>query len=118
MQFLYEQDGEFHFMNTSNYEQVGLTRDQLEAGADWLSENLEVNVLFHNGRAISVDLPNFVELQITQCEPGVKGDTKSNTTKPATVSTGATVQVPLFVDEGEWIRIDTRDGSYVERVKK
>jgi len=118
MQCLYEQDGEFHFMNTGTYEQVGIPREMLGDDANWLHENLEVTVLFHNGQAISVDLPNFVELQITQCDPGVKGDTKSNVTKPATLSTGAVIQVPMFVSEGEWVRIDTRTGAYSERVKK
>jgi elongation factor P len=118
MQFLYEQDGEFHFMNTESYEQVALSGDQVDEASRWMTEDLEVNVLFHNGAPISIDLPNFVELQIADCEPGVKGDTKSNTTKAARLSTGAEIQVPLFLDQGEWIRIDTRTGSYVERVKK
>jgi elongation factor P len=118
MQYLYEQEGEYHFMNTQSYEQVILSGTQLEEGANWLTENLQVNVLFHNGRPISVELPNFVELQVSACDPGVKGDTKSNTTKSATLSTGAVIQVPLFVSEGEWLRIDTRTGEYVERVKK
>ena len=118
MQCLYEQDGEFHFMNMASYEQVAIRRDLIGDAANFLHENLEVTVLFHNGAAISVDLPNFVELQITQCDPGVKGDTKSNVSKPAAVSTGATIQVPMFVSEGEWVRIDTRTGEYSERVKK
>jgi elongation factor P len=118
MQFLYAQDGEYHFMNMETYEQVGLPAERLEGGEKWLTENLEVEVLIHNGQPISVDLPNFVELEVTKCDPGVKGDTKSNTTKPATVSTGAVVQVPMFISEGEWLRIDTRTGAYVERVKK
>jgi elongation factor P len=118
MQFLYEQDGEYHFMNTESYEQVALSRDRMEDAHNWLTENLEVNVLLHNGQPISLDLPNFVELEVTKCDPGVKGDTKSNTTKPATLSTGAVIQVPMFIAEGEWLRIDTRTGAYVERVKK
>ena len=97
MQCLYEQDGEFHFMNMSTYEQVAIQRDMLGDDANWLHENLEVNVLFHNDKAISVDLPNFVELEIVECDPGVKGDTKSNVSKPAKVSTGAT---------NEWARIE------------
>jgi len=118
MQFLYEQDGECHFMNNETYEQVALPKERLEDGAKWLTENLEVEVLIHNGQPISVELPNFVELEVTRCDPGVKGDTKSNTNKPATVSTGAVIQVPMFISEGEWLRIDTRTGAYTERVKK
>jgi len=105
-------------MNTSSYEQIALGKDQVGDLANWLTENLQVSMLFHNGKPISIDLPNFVELQIVDTEPGIKGDTKSNATKPARLSTGATVNVPLFVDDQEWIRIDTRDGTYVERVKK
>lgn len=117
MEFLYADDV-FHFMNTSTYEQIALAPDQVGDASNWLVENTEVSMLFHNGKPISIDLPNFVELQIVDTEPGVKGDTKSNASKPAKLSTGATVQVPLFVDNEEWIRIDTRTGSYVERVKK
>jgi elongation factor P len=75
-------------------------------------------VLFHNNLPIAVDLPNFVELQVTECDPAVKGDTKSNASKRATLSTGAVIQVPLFIDSGEWLRIDTRTGEYTERVKR
>jgi len=117
MEFLYADD-QYHFMDTTTYEQVALSPDQVGDVGQFLSENLEVSVLLHNGKPISIDLPNFVELQIVETEPGVKGDTKSSTTKPAKLSTGAVVQVPLFVDQGEWIRIDTRTGQYVERVKK
>lgn len=118
MQYLYEQDNELHFMNMTTYEQVGITKDKIGDGTNWMHENLEVSVLFHNGLPIAVDLPNFVELQVTQCDPGVKGDTKSNVSKPATLSTGAVINVPMFVSEGEWLKIDTRSGEYVERVKK
>ena len=117
MEYLYS-DGDFHFMDTASFEQVALIGDAVGDAAQWLTENLPVSMLFHNGKPISLDLPNFVELQISDTEPGVKGDTKSNASKPATMSTGAIVQVPLFVDNEEWIRIDTRTGSYVERVKK
>ena len=117
MEYLYS-DGDFHFMDTSSYEQVALTADAVGDASQWLTENLPVDMLFHNNKPISLDLPNFVELQITDTEPGVKGDTKSNASKPATLSTGAVVQVPLFIDNEEWIKIDTRTGTYVERVKK
>jgi len=118
MQFLYEQEGRFHFMNNETYEQVEIPRERIEEAVPWLHENLEVNVLFHNGQPISIDLPNFVELEVVTCAPGVKGDTKSNATKPATLSTGAEIQVPMFINEGDWLRIDTRTGQYVERAKR
>ncbi|MDQ7086803.1 MAG: elongation factor P, partial [Acidobacteriota bacterium] len=113
-----ESDGEYHFMDTSSYEQFSLRADNLGDQANWLTENLAVDMLFHNGKPLSIELPNFVELQIVETEPGVKGDTKSSATKPARLSTGATVQVPMFLNEGEWIRIDTRTGQYVERIKR
>lgn len=118
MEFLYRSGDEFHFMDTANYEQMVLSEDQVGDAANWLTENLPCSVLFHNGRAISVDVPNFVELDIVQCEPAVKGDTKTNASKQAVLSTGAKVQVPMFVDNNERIRIDTRTGEYVERVKR
>ena len=118
MQFMYTTGDEWHFMNTKTYEQVGLTEDQLGDAKNYLTENLEVQISFCNSKAIAVDCPNFIEIQITQCDPGARGDTVSGATKPATVSTGYVVAVPLFVDEGEWIRIDTRTGDYLDRVKK
>lgn len=118
MQYMYEQDREYHFMNMETYEQVAIPADSLGDLVQWLSENLEVSVLLHNGAPISVELPNFVELEITKCDPSVKGDTKNNATKPATLSTGAVIHVPMFIAQGEWLRIDTRTGAYVERVKK
>ena len=118
MQFLYSDGEEFHFMNNNNYEQVALSGAQVDDAGNFLYENLEVDMLFFNGQPIGLTLPNFVELEITQSDPGIKGDTASNTTKPATLSTGYIVQVPLFVEEGEWIKVDTRNGAYVERVKK
>lgn len=118
MQFMYESGGDYHFMNMSTYEQITIPQGRLEGKSDWLHENLEVSVLFHNNLPIAVDLPNFVELQVTECDPAVKGDTKSNASKRATLSTGAVIQVPLFIDSGEWLRIDTRTGEYTERVKR
>ena len=118
MEFLYHEGGLYHFMDTGNYEQVTLNEGQVGDSGQWLTENLPVEMLLHNGKPISLDLPNFVELQITDCEPAVKGDTKTNAMKQALLTTGAKVMVPLFVDQREWIRIDTRTGAYVERVKK
>jgi elongation factor P len=118
MQFLYSQDDTFHFMNSATYEQVEISRENLGNAPKWLHENLEVSVLFHSGKPISIELPNFVELQVTDCDPGVKGDTKSNVYKRAVLSTGTEIQVPIFIDQGEWLKIDTRTGEYSERVKK
>ena len=118
MEYLYAADGEFHFMDTETYEQVALQEANVGDAANWLTENLAVSMLFHNGKPLSLELPNFVVLEIVETEPGIKGDTKSSATKPAQMSTGATVNVPMFINEGEVIRIDTRTGEYVERVKK
>jgi elongation factor P len=117
MQFLYEAEGEYHFMDTKNYEQLFLTADQLGEGKGYLKENLVIKALFHNGKPIGVEFPNFVELQVMQTEPGVRGDTATGATKPATLESGAVIQVPLFVESGETIRIDTRTHEYIERVK-
>ena len=116
MQYLYVEGDNFYFMDTSTYEQTFITRAALGDATNFLKENIECSVLFFEGKVIGVDLPNTVELQITQCDPGVKGDTVSGATKPATMETGYTVNVPLFINEGDVLRIDTRTGEYVERV--
>ncbi len=118
VQYLYSDGDDFHFMNNENYEQFALNSEQIGNSANYLYENLDVDMLFFNGQPIGLTLPNFVVLQIEKSDPGIKGDTASNTTKPATVSTGYVAQVPLFISEGEWIKVDTRTGDYVERVKK
>ena len=118
MQYLYQDGDSYVFMDTSSYEQMSLTADAIGDGVNYLFENCEVKVLLWNGRPISVELPNFVELEITYCEPGVKGNTATGATKPATLSTGAVVQVPLFIEQNQWIRVDTRSNSYMERVKR
>ena len=118
MQYLYAEGDTFNFMNNESYEQVEIPKDQLGDSWQWLVENMDVTVLFFKGQAISIEVPIFVELEITECEPGVKGDTRSASNKPSIVSTGARVDVPLFVEQGEWIKIDTRTGAYCERVKK
>lgn len=117
MQFLYKEGKEYHFMNTQSYEQLQLTEEQVGDAKDFLIENLVVNILFFEGQPIGVNLPNFVELKVIETEPGFKGDTATSTTKPAKVETGATIQVPLFIEEGDIIKVDTRSGEYVERVK-
>ncbi len=118
MQFLYSDGEAFHFMNLESFDQIPVPASVVGDTSDFLVDEMEVQVLFHNNRAVSIDLPNFVELEITYTEPGVKGNTAQGATKPATLSTGATVNVPLFVNQGEWIKVDTRTKGYVERVKK
>ncbi len=117
MQYLYRQDDEFYFMDTDSYEQIFIGRDQLQGADDFLYENCQVTVLLHNNKPLAIELPNFVELEVVETDPGIKGDTASGGTKPATLETGAVLQVPLFLNEGEKIRVDTRTGQYVERVK-
>jgi elongation factor P len=117
MQYLYSDGTMYTFMDNENYEQVEIHKDLLGSTKNWLIENLDVDVLFHNEKPINIDLPNFVDLEITHCEPGVRGDTAQGATKPATLSTGATVNVPLFINEGETIRVDTRSGDYAGRAK-
>jgi elongation factor P len=117
MQYLYEADREYHFMDTKNYEQLFLTADQVGEGKDYLKENLVIKALFHNAQPIGIEFPNFVDLKVIQTEPGMRGDTATGATKPATLESGAVIQVPLFVENGEVIRIDTRTHEYIERVK-
>lgn len=116
MQYLYREGEHYTFMDNSTYEQVMVDADVVGDATKWMKENTNTEVMFWNGKPIGVSLPNFVELQITECEPGVRGDTAQGATKPAVLETGATVNVPLFVNEGETIKIDTRTSTYVERV--
>jgi elongation factor P len=116
MQYLYNDGATFNFMDTGSYEQVELAADFLGDAAKWLKENAEVEVLTADGEYIGVEPPMFVELEVTKTDPGFKGDTVQGGTKQATLETGAVVQVPMFVEEGETLRIDTRDGRYVTRV--
>ena len=117
-QFLYKDDMGYNFMNNETFEQVSIAKEQIN-GVDFLKEGMEIEVVTHadSDTILYADLPVQVALLVTYTEPGLKGDTATNATKPATVETGATVRVPLFINEGEMIRVDTRDGSYVERVK-
>jgi elongation factor P len=117
MEYLYAEGDNYCFMNTTTYEQEFLNRDQLAEATHYLKENTRCNVLVFDGKPIDITLPNFMELKVTQADPWVKGDTASGDSKPATLETGYVVQVPPFVEEGEYIRIDTRSGEYVERVK-
>lgn len=118
MQFLYKEGEDFVFMDSTSYEQVTITRETVGDDHDLLKDNLECTVLFFNDRAVGVSLPTFVIVEITATEPGARGDTTGNILKPATVETGAEIGVPLFITEGDTIKVDTRTRAYVERVKK
>ena len=118
MQFIYPEDEFIVVMDNATYEQVHIPAAALGDGLKFLKEGMEVKVTFEEDAPILAEAPTFVELQITYTEPGLKGDTATNTLKPAKVETGAEVRVPLFINEGDMIRIDTRTAQYVERVKK
>ena len=117
MQYLYSDGDLYYFMDNETYEQTPINSSVLGDNFKFVKENMECKVLSYKGNVFGVEPPNFVELEIVKTEPGIKGDTATNTLKPATVESGATVRVPLFINEGETIEIDTRDGSYVSRVK-
>jgi len=116
MQYLYRDGTNLVFMDTASYDQVPIPEESVGDAIKFLKENTEVEILFWRGRPINIELPSFVELTISQCDPGLKGDTASGATKPATLETGAVIQVPLFIKEGEVVRVDTRTGQYSERV--
>lgn len=115
VQYLYRDD-HLNFMDTDTYEQFALPAEALLGKDVWLKENTVLTLLFHHGEPVDVDMPTHMEYEVTETDPGLKGDTVSGATKPATVETGAVIQVPLFVNVGDKIRVDTRDGSYIERV--
>ena len=117
VQFLYRQDDQFCFMDTTSFEQVFLGAEHVGDAALYLTENLSVRVVLHEGKPLSLELPITVDVRILKTDPGVRGDTASGGGKPATLETGAVVQVPLFLNEGDLVRVDTRTGAYVERVK-
>jgi len=116
VQFLYRDENTFHFMNTATYEQFALDLARLGGAVHFLKENATAELLTYGDEPISVELPPSVEMEVTYTEPGIKGDTASGGTKPATIETGFNVQVPLFVGTGDHIRVDTRTGTYLERV--
>ena len=115
MQYLYSDGDLWHFMNTETYDQIALNSDDIGDSLKFVKENDMVKVCSHNGKVFAVEPPMFVELEITDTEPGFKGDTATGATKPATVETGAIVYVPLFIEQGEVIKIDTRTGEYLSR---
>jgi elongation factor P len=114
MQFLYRDD-RYHFMDLESYDQIALSDDEVGEARDFLKENTEVDLLYVDDSPIAVELPNFVELMVVKTEPGVRGDTASGGSKPATLETGAVVSVPLFINEGDFVKIDTRTGEYLGR---
>ena len=116
MQYLYSDGDLYNFMNTENYDQIALNKDDIGDSLKFVKENEMVKVCSYNGNVFAVEPPLFVELEITETEPGFKGDTATGATKPATVETGAVVYVPLFVEQGDKIKIDTRTGEYLSRV--
>ncbi len=115
MQYLYKEGDRFVFMDLEDYDQVYVSESEVGEASKFMPENLQVKVLYYKGRIIGIELPNVVELKVIHTEPAVKGDTVGTATKPATLETGAVIQVPLFVQEGDIIKVDTRTGEYLER---
>ncbi len=115
LQHTYVESGDYVFMDMTSFEETRLSVEQIGKGAKYLKEGMEVNVIFHNGKVLEVELPISITLKVTQTDPGVKGDTASGGTKPAILETGAQVMVPLFISEGEMIKVDTRNDSYLGR---
>jgi elongation factor P len=117
MQYLYKEQGKYCFMDSESYEQVFLTEDQVGEAKHLLIDNLDVEILFFEDKPLEVSLPNFVDLVVIRADPWAKGDSVSGKTKPVTLQTGYQIQVPPFIEEGEKIRVDTRSGEYLTRVK-
>ena len=115
LQHTYVESGDYVFMDMTSFEETRLTSEQIGKGAKYLKEGMEVNVIFHNGKVLEVELPISITLKVTETDPGVKGDTASGGTKPALLETGAQVMVPLFISVGEMIKVDTRNDSYLGR---
>ena len=118
MEFLYHTGDAYCFMNHETYEQMEVPVEVLAGAEKFLLENLEVVGLIHEHKVLKIILPNFIEAELVESEPGIKGDSSRAGTKPAKIQTGTVIQVPLFVNQGEWIKIDTRSGQYVERIQK
>lgn len=118
MQYLYHDGNNSIFMNTETYEQIPITEEVFRDAAQFVKENEVVKILFHDGKPVDIEIPTHVNLAVRETEPGIKGDTVTGGTKPAELETGYTVQVPLFIDVGDTVRVDTRTGNYVERVKE
>jgi elongation factor P len=115
MQFLYKDD-RYHFMDLDTYDQISLSAEEVGEARDFLKENTEVEILFIENSPVTIELPNFIEIRIAKTDPGIRGDTASGGSKPATLETGAVIQVPLFLNEGDVVKVDTRSGDYLGRV--
>lgn len=115
-QYLYNDGDLYHFMHPESYEQREVSKEIVGDAARWMKENAEISLLFHKGNVINSKVPIAVELLVAQSDPGVQGDRASGATKPATLETGAVIQVPLFINEGDVVKVDTRTGAYIERV--
>lgn len=115
LQYLYKSGSMYHFMDQENFEEIAISEDNLGDRIKFLKDNLDVSGYFYKGETLTVNLPNFIVFKIMHTEPGIKGDTAKSGTKPAEIETGATIQVPLFIDTGDVVKIDTRTGAYVER---
>jgi len=118
MQYMYKEGVNYYFMDVNTYDQLFMEEENLGDATNYLKEGLTINVSFYKGKAIGVDLPNFVDMVVTKTEPGMKGDTAQNATKPAELESGYVIQVPLFLEEGDMVKIDTRTGDYITRVSK
>lgn len=116
LQYSYSSGDIYHFMDQENFEEIAISKENIAEKAKFLKDNLEVSAYFYKNEFLNVNLPNFIEFTIIHSEPGIKGDTAKSGTKPAKIDTGATVQVPLFINRGDKIKVDTRTGGYVERV--
>lgn len=115
MNYLYETDGQYTFMDNETFDQLALSKDQLGDALNFLMENMTVKVVIYEGRILGVELPNTVEMKVVETDPGIRGDTATGGSKPAKMETGYVVRVPLFINEGDTLRIDTRSGDYIER---
>lgn len=118
LQYLYRAGDTFHFMDQTNYEERAISLSEMGDSVKFLQDNMEITAVYYDGQIQRVWLPNFITAQIIETEPGFKGDSSRAGNKPATIDTGAAVQVPLFINKGDWVKIDTRNGQYVERVQK
>jgi elongation factor P len=117
MQYLYKQDSEYVLMDPDSFDQIEIASDAFGSGIRYLKDGMEVSILEHNGKVLGAEVPNFVELEVSDTDPGVKGDTASGGSKPATLETGAVINVPFFVNIGDRVKVDTRSDTYLERVK-
>jgi len=116
LQYQYSSGGMYHFMDQETYEEIAISEEDMKDNTKFLKDNMELTAYYYKGDVLYVALPNFIEVTIVHTEPGIKGDTAKSGTKSAEIETGATIQVPLFINEGDTIKLDTRDGSYIERI--